>query len=197
MGRPAGPADPVQGGAGVESAREEHMTTHWKAGCAIGVLAVMTACAPVPAPPPADTRAADEKTIRDGETAWVHDLASRDVERAATHYTDDATVMAPGMAAMKGKNAIREGFTQLFGDGSASLTFVTSSAEVARSGDLAYTQGTYVMTMTDPKTKKPSTDRGTYVTVYKKEADGSWKAVEDISTSGPAEAPPPAAPKKT
>ena len=39
------------------------------------------------------------------------------------------------------------------------------------------------MTMTDPKAKKPVTDKGKYVTVYKKQADGSWKAVADIMNS--------------
>jgi hypothetical protein len=35
------------------------------------------------------------------------------------------------------------------------------------------------------------TDHGGYVTVYKKEADGAWKAVSDINVS---EVPPPARP---
>jgi ketosteroid isomerase-like protein len=54
---------------------------------------------------------------------------------------------------------------------------------VAGSGDLAYSRGTYTMTMTDPKTKKPVTDHGSYVTDYRKQPDGSWKAVADIVTS--------------
>jgi hypothetical protein len=39
------------------------------------------------------------------------------------------------------------------------------------------------MTVTDPKTKKAITDKGTYVTGYRKQTDGSWKAVSDINTS--------------
>jgi ketosteroid isomerase-like protein len=27
------------------------------------------------------------------------------------------------------------------------------------------------------------TDKGNYVTAYKKQADGSWKAIQDINTS--------------
>jgi hypothetical protein len=34
--------------------------------------------------------------------------------------------------------------------------------------------------MTDPKTKKVLTGKGKYVTVYKRQADGGWKAVADI-----------------
>jgi ketosteroid isomerase-like protein len=43
------------------------------------------------------------------------------------------------------------------------------------------------MTMTDPKTKKVLTEKGRYVTVYKKQADGGWKAVVDIDSE---DAPP-------
>jgi ketosteroid isomerase-like protein len=39
------------------------------------------------------------------------------------------------------------------------------------------------MTVTNPKTKKPMTDKGKYLTVYTKQADGSWKAVADTLNS--------------
>jgi ketosteroid isomerase-like protein len=44
------------------------------------------------------------------------------------------------------------------------------------------------MTMTDKATNKPAESRGSYLTVYKKQADSSWKAVEDFITPGPAPA---------
>ena len=36
------------------------------------------------------------------------------------------------------------------------------------------------MKSTDPKTKKVLTEKGKYVTVFQKQADGGWKAVADI-----------------
>jgi hypothetical protein len=36
--------------------------------------------------------------------------------------------------------------------------------------------------MTNPKTKKVLTGKGGYVTVYKKQADGGWKAIVDIDS---------------
>jgi ketosteroid isomerase-like protein len=57
--------------------------------------------------------------------------------------------------------------------------------------------------MTNPKTKRAETEHGKYVTVYQKQTDGSWKAVEDINNAdAPAVAEAPAkkhvaaAPKK-
>jgi ketosteroid isomerase-like protein len=41
------------------------------------------------------------------------------------------------------------------------------------------------MPMTDPVTRKPAAGSGSYLTVWKKQADGGWKAVEDFVTPGP------------
>jgi ketosteroid isomerase-like protein len=73
-------------------------------------------------------------------------------------------------------------------DPALSLKFQASHVEVAKSGDVAFTRGSYTMTMTDPNSKQVVNDRGSYVTTYRKQADGSWKAVSDIATS---EVPPP------
>ena len=100
-----------------------------------------------------------------------------------SHYADDATLMMPDAALIKGKDAIRAGLKEFLVDKNLSLSFITASAEVSKGGDLAYTQGTYTLTQTNPKTKKAVTERGKYVTVYRKQADGSWRAVEDINNA--------------
>ena len=76
-------------------------------------------------------------------------------------------------------------------DPALSLKFHATKVEVAKSGDVAYTQGTYTLTLTDPQTKQVINDHGSYVTTYRKQPDGTWKAVADIATS---EVPPPAPP---
>jgi ketosteroid isomerase-like protein len=45
--------------------------------------------------------------------------------------------------------------------------------------------------MTDPSNHKPMNDHGNYVTTFRKQADGSWKAVADIASSAVAPMPPP------
>jgi ketosteroid isomerase-like protein len=56
------------------------------------------------------------------------------------------------------------------------------------SGDLAYSRGHFTEKYTDPKTGKVMTDSGSYLTVYKKQEDGSWKAVEDFVVADPSSA---------
>jgi ketosteroid isomerase-like protein len=68
-------------------------------------------------------------------------------------------------------------------DKNFSGTFAATKVEVSKGGDVGYSQGTYTINMTDPKTKKAVTEHGKYVTVYKKQADGGWKAVEDINNA--------------
>ena len=142
---------------------------------------------------PPDTRDADAKALRDNETQWNQDFASKDAEKLASHYADSAILMSPGMPPSSGKDAIRKTLTGMLADPALSLKFQASNVEVARSGDMAYTQGSYTMTMTDPNTKQVINDHGSYVTTYSKQPDGSWKAVADIATSETP--PPPPAPK--
>ncbi|MEP7072483.1 MAG: hypothetical protein ABI839_08855 [Verrucomicrobiota bacterium] len=54
--------------------------------------------------------------------------------------------------------------------------------EVAKSGYLACVSGTYEETMTDAS-GKPAKDRGKYVEIFKKQADGTWKAILGIWNS--------------
>lgn len=130
-----------------------------------------------------DSHEADAKAIRDTEDTWNKDFEAKDAARLLAHYSDDATLMGPGMPAAHGTEAIRKVLGEMVSDAALSLKFHAARVEVARSGDIGCTEGTYTMTMTNPVTKKPMTDKGSYVTVYKKQADGAWKAFSDIATS--------------
>lgn len=146
------------------------------------LLAGCNSAPPTPATPAVDV-AAEQGKIRDVEAAWVKDVAAKDVEKCVANYTDDAVMMIPGAPAAKGKEAIRAMWKGMLADPNVKLVFSSDRVEISASGDLATTKGAYTMTMTNPKTKKPMEDKGSYVTVFKKQADGSWKAVEDINTS--------------
>ena len=155
----------------------------------VTLSALLTACA-TSTP---DTHDADVAALKDTEAAWVKDAATKDVEKWVAHYTDDASVLLPNVPIATGKDAIRAAMKPLMSDPNFAVTFSANRVGVAKSGELGYTQGAYSMTVTDPKTKAPSTEKGKYLTVYSKQTDGSWKAVEDTFMS---DAPPPAEPAK-
>jgi ketosteroid isomerase-like protein len=54
--------------------------------------------------------------------------------------------------------------------------------EVAKSGDLAYSTGTYTDAWKDPQGKL-ITDKGKIMEVWKKQTDGRWKVVADTYNS--------------
>jgi uncharacterized protein (TIGR02246 family) len=145
---------------------------------------------------PADTHDADVQALQTLESQWNQDWASKDADKIASYYADDAVLMTPGGDPTTGKPAILASLKAMVADPTLDLKFHSTSADVAKSGDLGYTQGVYTMTMTDPQSKQVVHDRGTYVTTYRKGADGSWKAVADIASSGVPMSPPAAAMEK-
>jgi len=143
---------------------------------------MLSACEQAPAPAPALDLAAEEAKIREGEAQMNKDWAAKDTAKIAAHYAEDAIMMVPAGPPMKSKAAIEQGLKPFMGDPNLNLVATTQRVEVSKAGDLATSQGTYSMTMSDAKSKKPATEKGTYVTVYRKQADGSWKVIEDINT---------------
>ena len=147
------------------------------------VLFLLTAgCTNTPAPPP-DTRAADMQAVKDVEAAWVKDNTTKDLDKIVSYFAEDGSALYPGMGVLTGKAAIKAGLAPLAADPNLALTFQNTKMVASKGGDMVMSQGTYTMTMTNPKTKKPVTDKGKYLTVYMKQADGSWKAVADTYNS--------------
>ena len=111
--------------------------------------------------------------------------STTDVEKFASYLAPDATMYAPGAPAARGAAASRAQFEEMSKMPGFSVTWVADKADVAASGDIAFTTGTYEATVGG------ATDKGKYVTIWKKQADGSWKVAEDIFNSdAPPQAPP-------
>jgi uncharacterized protein (TIGR02246 family) len=144
-------------------------------------LALLTACTQAPPPAPPDTRADDEKAIQTQEAAAVQAWTAKDVDKLVALYADDATVMLANAPLMTGRQAIASGFKDVAADPNFSLSTQNTSVEASKGGDLGFVRGTYVVHISDPKTKKPTTEKGNYVIVYKKQADGSWKIAADTA----------------
>jgi ketosteroid isomerase-like protein len=170
---------------------------HKSAAVFCGGIALLLLGAACSQQQPADTRAADEDTIRNLDMQWSKTAASKDVDGSVAFYAADASVLPPNGPIVADKKGIRDMWAGLLGS-ITSLSWQPTKVEVARSSDIAYTMGTYQLAANDAQ-GKPTTDKGKYVEVWKKQADGGWKVVADIFNSDlPAAAPPAAmpAPKK-
>jgi len=86
--------------------------------------------------------------------------------------------LPPNQAAVQGKAAI-QAWLEAFPPFS---NFQEQSLEIEGQGDLAYDGGTYSMTVTPPGAV-PFEDRGKYLTICRKQADGSWKVARAMFNS--------------
>ncbi len=159
-------------------------------GC-LALLLLASACTQ-PAQP--DTRAADEAAVRDADAQWSKTAGSGDVDGTVAYYVDDASLLPPNAPIASGKQAIRAMWASLLAPGTT-ISWEATKVEVARSGDLATVIGTYQDSVKDPQ-GNPVNDRGKFVEVWKKQADGKWKVVADIFNSDLPAAAAPAEPKK-
>lgn len=130
------------------------------------------------------TKIAD--SIRAQEAGWQKGYADKDINVLAGEYADDAVLASPGDPLATTDIDRRKAMQALISDPALKLTFSSDQVRVATAGDMATSRGHYSITLTDKKTGKPATSDGTYLTVYKKQDDGSFKAVEDVIIPGPA-----------
>ncbi len=158
------------------------MTRKWIAGPALCLAMILAGCQK-PAPP--DTREADAKAIRELEDGWSNVMGAKDAAKFASYYAADASVFFPGAPAMRGADAISKGLKEVMADPNFSGSFKTARVHVAKSGDLACSEGAFEQTLTDPASKKKVAEKGNYVTCWMKQADGGWKAVADIAVVEP------------
>lgn len=133
----------------------------------------------------------DKDAILQLEDGQVKAFNSKDVTSLLSNYMDDAAMISPGGPTIKGKQALQAAITGMTSDPAFSLHFKADDVKVAKSGDIAYTQGTYTLTISNPGTHQPMTDKGSYLTTYTKVVDGSWKVQDDVVVS---QTPPPDAP---
>jgi uncharacterized protein (TIGR02246 family) len=119
------------------------------------------------------------------EVAWNKDIATHDAARFASYYTDDATVMNPFAPVDHGRAAIVADMKATFADPNFALSFAPDDAGVSPDGALAWTQGHCMTSQTDPATHAKTTSACSYLTLYRRDARGTWKAFQDISTPTP------------
>ena len=127
--------------------------------------------------------------IKADEKAWNDQFKSKDLNGLVSHYASDTYFVAPGVKPASGSTDVRKAYAEALGDQNFAVSFASDKIDVAESGDIAYSRGRFSEKYTDPATKQVKSDSGSYITIYKKQDDGSWKAVEDFAAADPASAP--------
>jgi ketosteroid isomerase-like protein len=123
------------------------------------------------------TNPADD--VRRADEEWMKVFSAKELDKSVAFCEEDGAVLAPNAPIAQGREAISKSFAGFFTLPNLKITWHADKASVARSGELGYTSGTYQMSFTDAG-GKTIPDNGKYVTVWRKQADGSWKVVLDI-----------------
>jgi ketosteroid isomerase-like protein len=142
-------------------------------------------CAPPASESTAEISTIDLDSERDALMAVDKALfeSHDDIEAFLSYIADGAHLMPFGAPLAQGDTirATWEGLISMPGFG---LEWEATGAEVAASGDIGYTIGTFKLTAEQDGTAMLT--EGKYVTVWHKQADGSWKLqVDSFNTNGP------------
>jgi ketosteroid isomerase-like protein len=136
------------------------------------LVALLTGCAR--APDVTTARAA----LMDADRAFNRATAERRTDGWMEFFAEDAS-MIRSAGTITGRAAIREDMTKAFADTSFTLTWEPLQSDVGASGDLGYTNGKFEARFRDAH-GNPAVRTGRYLTIWKKQTDGSWKVVRDI-----------------
>lgn len=111
---------------------------------------------------------------------WARYWNSRQPDKLAQLYAEDAVYLPPHHPAVHGRQAIREYLSRPLHRDYTDLMFEVTY--IKQTGDLAFDVGTYSMKV--PKEgggQRP--DKGKYLTVWRKHSGGDWHIVADSWSS--------------
>ena len=120
--------------------------------------------------------------LYDLDAKFASDTARGGGPAFSTWFAPDAVTLANGKAPVVGHDA--SAATATWTPQSYQLTWTPEGARLSTGGDMGFTWGHYegISKDKDGGTVKTS---GRYMTVWKKQADGTWKVEVDASNEGP------------
>ncbi len=143
---------------------------------AIGLLAAGPAAAQS-----ASARKSAEAAMMKADRDFNQAAADRDMPRFLALVSENA---AFDSADGRGRDAVKQAWAPLFAADGPTLTWTPSRAEALVGADVGYTIGTWERRTKDAK-GNVAVRRGQYLTVWRKEKDGVWRATYDTGSTTP------------
>jgi uncharacterized protein (TIGR02246 family) len=125
--------------------------------------------------------AAEEAAVRQVDHDIVVAGNAHDIEGLLECVADDARMLPPNAPPVVGKDAIRDVAAAMLSP-EFEVRHDLDEVVVSRGGDLAYVSYSYELTFTGPE-GTPVTETGKDISIYKKDASGSWKLAIDMWSS--------------
>jgi ketosteroid isomerase-like protein len=124
---------------------------------------------------------ADEKALQKADQDWLKVFAAEDLKKSVDFVLADGSMLAPNAPIATGHDAVGKLVAGFFALPSLKMKWTPERTQIAKSGDMGVTSGTYEMAFGGPGGITIN-DKGKYVTVWKK-TGGVWKVWLDIFNS--------------
>jgi ketosteroid isomerase-like protein len=138
-------------------------------------LAFLAACQPGVAPLTDE----DITALNDIRTAYVETTLAGGCDAHAALYAENAVLLAQNESTVEGREAIKAACEAA----EVPQDFTLTALEIDGYGDLAFDRGTWTWTGAAADTVEAATLTGKYVTILRKQADGSWLVTVDMWNS--------------
>ena len=121
----------------------------------------------------------EKQEVMEADRAFSKMSFEKGMKVAFLEYIDsNGVLLRPNQFPIVGADAID--FLSQINDSAYTLQWEPKNGAVAQSGELGYTYGLYVL----KPSGKDTTLYGTYVSIWKKQLNGSWKFVLDSGNEG-------------
>jgi ketosteroid isomerase-like protein len=124
----------------------------------------------------------DPKVLMQAERAFAKATAERGVDGWIEFMAPNAVELSA--EPLVGLDQIRAGMTKQFKLPGFKITWEPTKAEFLGPGDVGYAVGRYEVTLTGDD-GKPRVSKGSYLTTWQQQKDGSWKVISDIGSPDP------------
>lgn len=118
---------------------------------------------------------------------FAQSVAQRNRERFLSFLADVTTFGGGAPDELRGRDAVMKGWSDFFEPNGPTLAWTPTRGDVIGAGDVGYTTGTALLKGRRPD-GTPVERRSEYLTVWKKQTDGSWKVIFDTGSTLPASA---------
>lgn len=119
------------------------------------------------------------KSIDAGNAKYISAFAKSDAGALADLYDESGSRLSPKGVVVRGRPAIAESVAGFMKSVTGPIKVSIETQDLWLIDDLVYETGMYAYTFTPPGKSETQTG-GHYVTIWKRQSDGSWKILVDM-----------------
>ena len=125
-------------------------------------------------------RAADVRALAKADSMWAAAALNLGPQALLSFYAPGVIQLPPSMKITADEKTTQKVIKTLYAPQGTHVIWNSTKVEVARSGELGYVTGNYTVFVNSENGKTVSTESGKYSEIWKKQPDGTWKAISDV-----------------